>query len=249
MNKWSLSRIITGLEDSIIVLSGPALAISGIIAGVDLVTGGHLLQQAPALTMAWAITLLLTLDFQVLALGVRGMRVYQSTTKHVVQRCFEIGLIFAIAGGISLVSIQMQSIIARLSAEGITVDQAAAQLGISMLALTWERSVLVLVLIFLSGWLREAPTATQDAIHRGPTPAPASSIITEEALTPAPARAEVPEHAQSLTTSRIPSREQEIVRALQHSPNLTAEELAAICGCSARTASKWQLKYKEGLTS
>ncbi len=108
MNKWSLSRIITGLEDSIIVLSGPALAISGIIAGVDLVTGGHLLQQAPALTMAWAITLLLTLDFQVLALGVRGMRVYQSTTKHVVQRCFEIGLIFAIAGGISLVSIQIK---------------------------------------------------------------------------------------------------------------------------------------------
>src|SRR6266487_4758294 len=206
MNKWSLSRIITGLEDSIIVLSGPALAISGIIAGVDLVTGGHLLQQAPALTMAWAITLLLTLDFQVLALGVRGMRVYQSTTKHVVQRCFEIGLIFAIAGGISLVSIQMQSIIARLSAEGITVDQAAAQLGISMLALTWERSILVLVLIFLSGWLREAPATT----HKPPiTAAPAPAIITQEAVVNAPARAEVPEHAASLTGSRFTSKEQE----------------------------------------
>src|SRR6266700_767053 len=170
MTKFSLRQAVTGLEDGIIVLSGPAVAVSGIIAGVDLVTGGHILQAAPGLTMTWAITLLISLDFQVLALGVRGMRVYASTHKHVAQRCFEIGLIFAIAAGISLVSIQMQSIIARLSAEGITVDQAAAQLGISMLALTWERSILVLVLIFLSGWLREAPTAIQGAIHRAPTP-------------------------------------------------------------------------------
>ncbi len=246
MNKWSLSRIITGLEDSIIVLSGPALAISGIIAGVDLVTGGHLLQQAPALTMAWAITLLLTLDFQVLALGVRGMRVYHQSNKHVAQRCFEIGLIFAIAGGISLVSIQMQSIIARLSAEGITVDQAAAQLGISMLALTWERSILVLVLIFLSGWLREAPATTE----RAPiTAAPADAIVALEALVPAPARAEVPEHAQSLSAGRILSKQAEIARVLEHSPNLTSQELAAIVGCSIRTAEKWATRYKEGLTA
>jgi hypothetical protein len=243
MNKFSLSRIVTGLEDGIIILSGPALAISGIIAGVDLVTGGHLLQQAPALTMAWAITLLLTLDFQVLALGVRGMRVYQSN-KHVAQRCFEIGLIFAIAGGISLVSIQMQSIIARLSAEGITVDQAAAQLGISMLALTWERSILVLVLIFLSGWLREAPTNSQGAIHRAPTP-PVG--VTEEAAVNAPARDELPEHAQSLTNSRIASKRAEIARALQQAPGLTAEELAAVVGCSVRTAEKWRRKHHETL--
>ncbi len=251
MNKWSLSRIVTGLEDSIIVLSGPALAISGIIAGVDLVTGGHLLQQAPALTMAWAITLLLTLDFQVLALGVRGMRVYHQSNKHVAQRCFEIGLIFAIAGGISLVSIQMQSIIARLSAEGITVDQAAAQLGISMLALTWERSILVLVLIFLSGWLREAPTVTQDALPAPQAGRPQESPlhITEDALANAPASARVPEHAASLTGSRFTSKEQEIVRALQASPNLTVDELSAMCGCSTRTAQKWSTRYKEGLTA
>jgi len=60
------------LEDAIITLSGPALAISGIIAGVDLLTGGHILQQSPALALAWAICLLLTLDFQVLALGGAG---------------------------------------------------------------------------------------------------------------------------------------------------------------------------------
>ncbi len=64
-------------------------------------------------------------------------------------------------------------------------------------------------------------------------------------LVNAPARAEVPEHAQSLVTSRIASKEQEIVRALQQSPNLTDDELAMICGCSTRTAAKWAAKYKE----
>ncbi len=241
MNNFSLRQAVTGLEDGIIVLSGPALAISGIIAGVDLVTGGNILKSMPGFTLAWAITLLISLDFQVLALGVRGMRVYASD-KGSARRCFEVGLIFAIAAGISLVSIQMQSIIARVNAENITIDVAATQLGISTLALIWERSILVLVLIFLSGWLREAPAASQPTIHRGPTP-PVG--VTEEAMVNAPARAEVPEHAQSLTTSRIASKQDDVIRALQQSPNLTDDELAMICGCSTRTAAKWAAKYKE----
>lgn len=243
MSKYSLRRGVTGLEDGIIVLSGPALAVSGIIAGVDLVTGGHLLQQAPGLTMTWAITLLISLDFQVLALGVRGMRVYQSEKKHLAQRCFEIVLIFAIAAAISYVSIQMQSIIARISAEGITVDQAAAQLGISMLALTWERSTLVLMLIFLSGWLRTDTKPTT-----GPAQAPAPAIVTEEAAVNAPARAEVPEHAQSLTDGRFASKQDDVIRALQQSPHLTDDELAMICGCSTRTAAKWAAKHRKEQT-
>src|SRR5215469_15027703 len=135
----SLKHIIAALEDGIIVLSGPALAISGIIAGVDLVTGGNILKNQPGLTLAWAITLLLTLDFQVLALGVRAHRVY-SSGKHAGQKVVEVLLIVAIAAAISLVSIQMQSIIARVNAENVTIDAAALQLGINMVALTWERS-------------------------------------------------------------------------------------------------------------
>ncbi len=69
--KFSLKKSVAGLEDGIIVLSGPALAISGIIAGVDLVTGGNILKSMWWLSLVWAITLLLTLDFQVLCLGVR----------------------------------------------------------------------------------------------------------------------------------------------------------------------------------
>jgi len=157
MKKWipqiTLNGTVHSVEDGIITLSGPALAVSGIIAGIDLVTGGHVLQSQPVLTMAWAICLLLTLDFQVLALGARAHQVYISE-KPWQRKAFEILLAILVAGAISYVSVQMQSIIARVNSSGVNIDTAAAQLGINSLALIWERSALVLVLIFLSGWFR-----------------------------------------------------------------------------------------------
>jgi hypothetical protein len=177
----SLKHAVASLEDGIIVLSGPALAISGIIAGVDLVTGGNVLKSISWLGLVWAITLLLTLDFQVLALGVRAHRVY-SSGKHAGQKVVEILLVVLIAAAISFVSIQMQSIIARVNAEaGLSIDQAAAQLGINTIALIWERSTLVLVLIFMSGWLREHPE--DQAQTPAPPPAPAAHpSISEETI-------------------------------------------------------------------
>lgn len=150
-----LKIMVNKLEDGIITLSGPALAISGIIAGVDLVTGGNMLKSVGGLSMTWAICLLLTLDFQVLALGARAHRVYLST-KDNKRKVFEIVLAVIVACAISYVSIQMQSIIARVNSEvALSIDQATTQLGINPIALIWERSSLVLVLIFLSGWFRE----------------------------------------------------------------------------------------------
>ena len=177
----SLKHAIASLEDGIIVLSGPALAISGIIAGVDLVTGGNVLKSISWLGLVWAITLLLTLDFQVLALGVRAHRVY-SSGKHAGQKVVEILLVVTIAAAISFVSIQMQSIIARVNAEaGLSIDQAAAQLGINTIALIWERSTLVLVLIFMSGWLREHPEEQAQPPAQPQAPA-AHQAISEETV-------------------------------------------------------------------
>jgi hypothetical protein len=175
----SLKHAIASLEDGIIVLSGPALAISGIIAGVDLVTSGNVLKSISWLGLVWAITLLLTLDFQVLALGVRAHRVY-SSGKHAGQKVVEILLVVLIAAAISFVSIQMQSIIARVNAEaGLSIDQAAAQLGINTIALIWERSTLVLVLIFMSGWLREHPEELVEIPAQPPAPVAHPSISEE----------------------------------------------------------------------
>ena len=152
----ALKTAVNRLEDGIITLSGPALATSGVIAGVDLVTGGNILTSVGWLSMAWAICLLLTLDFQVLALGARAHRVYLSQ-KSLRRKVGEIVLALLVAGAISFVSIQMQSIIARVNSAtpALSIDAATVQLGINPLALIWERSTLVLVLIFLSGWFRE----------------------------------------------------------------------------------------------
>ncbi len=171
--KVSLRTAVARLEDGIIVLSGPALAISGIIAGVDLVTGGNILKSMSWLALVWAITLLLTLDFQVLALGVRAHRVYTAAQKSNKRKVAEIAIAVVIAAAISFISIQMQSIIARVNAENITIDLAAVQLGINTIALIWERSSLVLVLIFMSGWLREHDSTSTPVSTPAPVaPAP-----------------------------------------------------------------------------
>jgi hypothetical protein len=152
--QFDLKGLTNTLEDSIITLSGPALAISGIIAGVDLLTGGHVLQQVSWLALAWAIALMVSLDFQVLGLGARAHRIYQSE-KSSRRKAGEIALAIILAAGISFVSVQMQGIIARSNSAGLDIATATAQLGINPLALIWERSALVLLLIFMSGWFRE----------------------------------------------------------------------------------------------
>jgi hypothetical protein len=150
----SLRGGVHSLEDAIITLSGPGIALSGIIAGVDLLTGGHAMESVPWLTVSWAICLLLSLDFQVLALGARAHKVYLSSEKSTGRKVVEIVLSLVIAAAISYVSIQMQSIVAKMNASGLTIDQATTALGIDPNALIFERSILVLVLIFLSGWFR-----------------------------------------------------------------------------------------------
>src|SRR5262249_24563420 len=114
---FNLSASVVKLEDAIVTLSGPALAISGIIAGVDLLTAGSILKQLSWLALVWAITLLLSLDFNVLALGIRAHRVYTSADKSAWRKVSEIALLVALAAAISSVSIQMQSVVARVNAE------------------------------------------------------------------------------------------------------------------------------------
>jgi hypothetical protein len=183
----ALKPTVNRLEDAIITLSGPALAISGIIAGVDLLTGGNIMKHAGWLSLAWAICLLLTLDFQVLALGARAHHIYLSK-KPAWRKVFEMALAVLIAASISSVSIQMQSIIARAnSVANLSIEDATTQLGINPIALIWERSALVLVLIFMSGWFREEQlpenAAQETAVPNSAlAPAPAPSSISEETM-------------------------------------------------------------------
>jgi hypothetical protein len=171
----TLKSAVTHLENAIITLSGPAIAISGIIAGIDLLTTGSMFKNIGWLSLTWAICLLLTLDFQVLMLGARAKQIYHSENKDSWRKVFEILAIVAIAASISYVSVQMQSIIARSQTtvnatdrgghqytHTISIDQATRDMGINPIALIWERSSLVLILIFMSGWLRDEEHRNQE---------------------------------------------------------------------------------------
>ncbi len=232
----TLKTAVHRLEDAIITISGPALAISGILAGVDLVTGGNVFRMS-FLSLTWAICLLITLDFQVLALGARSHRVYLSQ-KPTGRKVFEVVLAIVVAASISYVSIQMQSIIARVNSAGVSIDVAAAQLGVNMLALIWERSALVLVLIFLSGWFRE-----DDSVAAAPAPPDVDTLI-EAIVARVSERVSVVEEHQPLTIAparvgKFPSKEQEIASILQQRPGASPEEVATMANCTPRTAVKW----------
>src|SRR6266566_8003555 len=103
-----LSHGVTRLEKAIVTLSGPALATSGIIAGVDILTNNLIARYAPGAGaiagLVWAICLMLTLDFQVLMLGVRARRIYASSAKSGWQKLAELALCVAIAVALGYVS-------------------------------------------------------------------------------------------------------------------------------------------------
>jgi hypothetical protein len=298
----SLKPTVNKLEDAIITLAGPALAISGIIAGVDLLTGGNLMKNTGWMSLAWAICLLLTLDFQVLALGARAHHIYLSK-KPAWRKAFEIALAVLIAASISFVSIQMQSIIARAnSIANLSIEKATTELGINPIALIWERSALVLVLIFMSGWFREeeahASTAQQANVPV-PAPPPASSSISEETMQviltkiskldqleqllaagsvqvsesidpqpalPAPTgdkdeqgvdtQGNAWEHERKTASMNSPQQGVygkqntdfgdtiEAILAAHPGEQLTVREVAALAGCSTRTADKWMKRLQ-----
>ncbi len=182
-NVPALSKGVTRLENAIVTLSGPALATSGIIAGVDILTNNLIARYAPGAGaiagLVWAICLMLTLDFQVLMLGVRARRIYASSKKSGWQKAGELMLCVAIAAALGYVSLQMGSIFAHMLGTSLTITQAQADLGINPIALIYERSALVLLLIFLSGWLREHDAATVEASSPAPS-APAPTAVPEK---------------------------------------------------------------------
>jgi hypothetical protein len=175
-DRTSLKQHIRNLEDNIITISGPALAISGIIAGIDVLTANIIRANFPVvgdvLGVVWAVCLMLTLDFQVLTLGVKSSRVYRDRSKGWAQKGGEMVLAIAMASIISYVSVQMGTVFARTLGTTMTIDQAEAMLGINPVALFYERSAMVMLLIFMSGWLRDVEIEVKQAN-------PASSISTE----------------------------------------------------------------------
>src|SRR6266571_4017332 len=267
MRNINLNSAVTLIEDSIITLGGPALAISGIIAGMDLLTGGSILKQASWLAYIWAIALLLCLDFQVLALGARAHQIYLSD-KTTTRKIGEIALSFIIPAAISFVSIQMQSTIAPVNAgENNATDEAIKQLAeqVSLLALsvtqitTTVTEVKTTVTAISQGdqkTLLERSGANEQTVivdtgmnkqavfsDRGDQGTNEQTEYSDQGTN------EQTTISESGTFATITQGDQgdqgtntgERIRlALAYNPHLSDRELAAIVGCSSSTANKWR---------
>lgn len=171
----TLKQHVRSLEENIITISGPALAISGVIAGIDVLTAGIIKTYFPIvgniLGVVWAICLMLTLDFQVLTLGVKASRVYRDSKKKALQKLGEMLLAVIFACAIGFVSVQMGTIFAQSLGTNYTIEQAEAKLGINPTALFYERSAMVMLLIFMSGWLRDVEEKEdENAMQAASTP-------------------------------------------------------------------------------
>src|ERR1051326_8066917 len=106
MARKTLSQQAVSLENAIITISGPALAVSGVIAGIDVLTANIIRTNFPnvgdVLGIIWAICLMISLDFQVLTLGVKSRHIYQSARPWP-QKLVEMALAILVAGAIAYV--------------------------------------------------------------------------------------------------------------------------------------------------
>lgn len=174
--KRTLKQHVRSLEENIITISGPALAISGVIAGIDVLTSNIIRTNFPmvgnVLGVVWAFCLMISLDFQVLTLGVKASRLYRDANKKGWAKFGEVLLCVLFACAISYVSVQMGTIFAQSLGMGstFTIEDAEAHLGINPIWLFYERSALVMLLIFMSGWLRDVEMSPENAMQASPAP-------------------------------------------------------------------------------
>jgi hypothetical protein len=172
----TLKQAVRSLEENIITISGPALAISGVIAGIDVLTSNIIRTNFPmvgnVLGVVWAFCLMISLDFQVLTLGVKASRLYRDVNKKGWAKFGEVLLCVLFACAISYVSVQMGTIFAQSLGMGttFTIEDAEARLGINSVWLLYERSALVMLLIFMSGWLRDVEMGPENATQAASAP-------------------------------------------------------------------------------
>lgn len=110
----------------------------------------------------------------------------------------------------------MQAIITRSNSANVSVDQAVRDLHIDPIALIWERAILVLLLIFLSGWLRQPACDPQGQGSPGQLDA---TYLDPQALadTVAARLTQVNQEALTLTLDRLEQTQQvALQQALDH---------------------------------
>jgi hypothetical protein len=141
--------------------------------------------------------------------------------------------------------------------QGLSIAVATAQLGINPLALIWERSALVLLLIFLSGWFRdeqvkqgetdETPAAINDDTMQLILARLAKLDQLEQALN----RQTFVEQMESETPIAIAETDEtaclqaQLEALLSASPNVSTRQAAAIVGKPASTVGRYMSRMRQ----
>lgn len=148
-----LGSIIHWLEELTAMLAGPILTAGLGLALVDLLTGGKLLADSPALLFAWAVSQALGLDAQLVG---AAAKLGAAIRRRAGWAMLGYALLVAPLG---YVAFQASSVFSTQQAEAISTAQALARLGMDSSSWIVERSALAVMLVILSGMLRYAAPA------------------------------------------------------------------------------------------
>ncbi len=149
----ALSLLLRWLEELINTLSGPLLVFGLAIALVDLLTDGALTLAAPALLFAWAISMAVGVDAQLIGSFARARHALRQ------QHYWTVAGYLVLGAALAYVAWVAAQVFATEQAQHITSVQALAQLGMDRTTWLFQRSGLSVFLVCLSGWTRYHPPA------------------------------------------------------------------------------------------
>lgn len=148
-----IGAFVTWCEDLLAVLSGPILTAGLAIALIDLLSDGQLFTRLPMLLWVWAGSMALGLDAQFIGSSAKLARAMRQRRPWVatgyILLCLALGYVAFLATYVFAVQ----------EANGITTTAALSRLGMDSTTWIFQRSVLAVILVFLSGLLRYVPPA------------------------------------------------------------------------------------------
>jgi hypothetical protein len=143
-----IAGLLRWLEELIVLLSGPLLMAGLGIGLVALLSDGALLITAPWLLYAWAISQTVGVDGQLVGAWYR-------VSVAIARRRWGAAFAFAALGGLlAYVAYIAALVFATQQTYGLTTAHALARLGMNSTSWLWQRSVVSVLLVCLSGYLR-----------------------------------------------------------------------------------------------
>jgi hypothetical protein len=161
----AIAGVIRWIEELISLLSGPLLTVGLGIALIDLLTGGGLLRTVPELLYAWAVSMAVGIDAQLVATWDRCRLALRAAHWWTALGYVVLGVALGYVGFLSAEAFGLQQ------AFGLSESDALARLGIDAASWQLQRAILAVFLVALSGFTRyHAPPRAKQTLEDPPQP-------------------------------------------------------------------------------